>query len=148
MTEVPEPEAGSTNDTIRWAWDIHKDADALLHSRLQGFMAFNAILGGGYFLSSRITQAPPDEIMRFIPPIIAFFGLCLGLVFITYTRRIVQGIKRLKSNYLLHDPVYKIYYGDYPTEDGVKYWFAHGMPSALIALWVILLAIGSLLATR
>lgn len=148
MSRSSQPQLKAPSEITRWAWDIHKDADALLHSRFQGFMAFNAILGGGYFLSSRGLQVPSDEISQIIPPIIALFGMGLGVIFLIYTRRMVQGIKRLKSEVLLQDDVYQIYYGNYPTEDGIKYWFAHGMPWALITLWGILLAIGSLLAMR
>lgn len=135
-------------EVTKWAWEIHKDADALLHSRLQGFMAFNAILGGGYFLSLRQIQDASEGLIAFIPPIAASLATIFGLIFLIYTRRMVKGIRELKRKILLDDDIYKIYYGDHLTSKRVGYWFAYGIPWALIALWIILFGIGIAISVR
>jgi hypothetical protein len=120
------------SDQVRWAFDIHKDADALLHTRLQGFLAFNALLSGGFFLTERgVHEDHCLAILAALGPILGFF---IGLLFLAGTERLVKGINALKDTYLLKDPVYETYYGA-KKRPRVSYWFAVGAPLWLLVFW-------------
>lgn len=127
------------SDAVRWAFEIHKDADALLHSRLQGFLAFNALLAGGFFLTAR--EPLDNGIASALAVLPCAVGLTIGLLFPRGIARIVDGVIRLKEKWLIHDPAYRLYYGDHNVAPDGKvklgYGFAKGAPWVILGFWIV-----------
>lgn len=135
-----KPRYERPEEVMRWAFDVHKDADALLHSRLQGFLTFNALLAGGFFLSVR------EQADHWVTNMVAFLPCATGLAishhFPKAVARIIAGIIKIKETWLIHDEVYRAYYygNSNVTPDGkvtLTYSFALNAPKIVFWFWVM-----------
>jgi len=131
------------NDELRWAFEIHKDADALLHARLQGFLALTALLAGGFF--GLVAYGGDRRLLVVLIGAIGFAGIVLSVLFSIGVGRMVEGILALKKNYLFKDPIYRDYYGAANIDGGGAakhgYRFATTLPRLLILLWALALVL-------
>ncbi|HRD26794.1 MAG TPA: hypothetical protein PLO65_00680 [Caulobacter sp.] len=155
MTKTPlmgkatgEKSARDAAAELRWAWELHKEADNLLHQRLNGFVAVNAFLAAGYFFATEAAYngKPAHSFVLGI----SVAGVFLGPVFLGIIRRLVRGIGHLKQEHLFHDEIYSLYFGK-RSKGPFVYWFAYGVPGILTLLWLAalgysLLPIGPTLA--
>lgn len=95
-------------DIIR-AWEIHKDSDALLHSRLASFASSQSFLVTGYVIAVANMETPTSYLSA-LSYMIASLGLLYAVIFLAVCSFLVSGLRRLKKKYLRFDPVYYSYY--------------------------------------
>lgn len=127
-------EAEDRDRTLQWAWELHKEADNLLHQRLNGFVAVNAFLTAGYFFATQAVYdgRPAGTFMMGI----SLAGLVLAPLFVGVIRRLVNGIRYLKEEHLFHDAVYSAYFGN-RKPGRFFYGLAYGVPLILFGLWLL-----------
>lgn len=90
-------------------WEIHKDADATLHSRVNVFVSTQAFLFAGF--AAFLALDLEENIRNHLLLVVLVVGLISALVFMYSQNRILTGIEYLKNQYLLeHDKIYSDYY--------------------------------------
>jgi len=77
-------------DNFQRAFEIHKDADSQLHTRVSTFVVSQSFLVAGYFNSYQ-------HRLHFMMPIL---GLLFCYIYFKYCNRLVNGIEFLKQQYL------------------------------------------------
>ena len=131
-------------------WEIHKDADATLHSRVNVFVSTQAFLFAGFaaFLALDLEENKRNHLLL----VVFVVGVMSALVFMYSQNRILTGIEYLKNQYLLeHDKIYSDYYWAkekvrkpaYTNPKPVKYRVARGVPWAFLLLWVVVYGFGA-----
>ncbi|MCP8894350.1 hypothetical protein KYK29_05360 [Shinella daejeonensis] len=83
-----------------FAWEIHKDADALLHHRINAMLIMESIFVAAFFVVADLEGGKGLS-----------YQLCIGAVAILVSlycwrmnRRLIFGVLHLKRTYLLSDP--------------------------------------------
>lgn len=107
QTEIIESDIGG--DLFKRAFEIHKDADWQLHTRLAFFMGTQGFLFAAYMASwfSSIQDIQYFSIFRFF---IIFIGVIFTIASGFSCRRLIRGMEFIKSKYLCRlDPVYSEY---------------------------------------
>jgi len=91
------------------AWEIHKDADQQLHSRLGFFTASQSFLLAAYVSSVSKSDSWKDY-LALNSVFIAVLGLSYSVIFFIGCRKLIKGIEYLKDKYLCReDDVYAEY---------------------------------------
>ncbi len=130
---------------VEHAWDIHKDADALLHSRMQAMLISQAFLGACY--AQMIAGSVEKKGFSYF--VIMFVLVVLGITTTCFTWRInaviVAGLMRVKENYLLKKDtgekfckVYAEYYGAVDERKWTKSIIPHLFPALFMFFWICL----------
>jgi hypothetical protein len=125
--------------SLEKAWQYHKDADYIFHSRIGSFVLAQSFLVLGYIasLSSNLQHHYP-AIVR-----VAIIGLavCYTLFFWAVCAWLFRGMEALKERYLRHDDVYKTYYDHTPNKPGegpIRYFIPHGLPTVTLIFWTVI----------
>lgn len=130
----PDPEPEGTRPGESWAWNIHKEADTLLHSRVQSFVTLNAFLLAGHFAAIRLVDNP--SISKSYVLCICLFGIVISVGFRFFAIRLMRGIRYLKDNYLLKLDIYKRFYG---KEVASRYYVIESIWIVTLVMWFSLL---------
>lgn len=140
--------AAPARDEILLAWDIHKDADHLLHNRLNAFLVVQALMFGAFFVAVQISGN--GGIPAFLYQGVVFVAsivICVGYWWLS--QRMIRGILHLKENYLLpHLPVYEGYYRSLDQEKGrsvarLRYPIHQFAPWLFMAVWFVLMGLST-----
>lgn len=113
-----------------WVWAIHKEADVIIHSRIQALVSLEAILLASYFAS--ISLGKPDKLGFIFAILMCIIGLSISSAFCFLQRRIINGIIDLKM-ILLKDDAYRLYYRD----ERPTYVFVSGVPYLFVVIWIL-----------
>jgi hypothetical protein len=137
-----------SSDDAKMAWEIHKDADSQLHSRLGFFAASQSFLVAAY-LANKFA----DKQSTVIANLIIILGLSLVVVFFVSCMRLIRGIEYLKDTYLIPDTngVYAKYLEaargrpqSSLTPPGSE-WYRYSLPLRFIVImgiyWLLLLVL-------
>lgn len=92
----------------RFAWDIHKDADTILHNRMNALLVVQALMFGAYFVATDFDATRGDRTTYQI--IIFGASILINLGYWRLSQRIIAGILRLKEKYLLRYEPYRTYF--------------------------------------
>ena len=147
MNKVRNEQFDPTPENIAMAWDIHKDADALLHNRLNAFLVVQALMFGAYFVAVDLNDAPAVRVCYQV--VIFFAGAVVCFGYWRLSQRMIRGILRLKAEVLLpHVPVYERYYRAIEASQGVAperykdphYGLHQWAPWIFFVLWCLLIA--------
>lgn len=153
-------------EAIRWAFEIHKNCDSMLHQRLSAFTAIQSFTIAAYTLltNARFQPSFPTErifYLEFGRYAIGAFGISIAVFGWMVTYPMLVRLQYLDENYLTKSDIYKKYLRD-SIDEGV-YKMLHNnksrisfsvpniwknyrtiipvwLPVAEIVLWVVLLA--------
>lgn len=140
--EKPEP----TAENLAMAWDIHKDADALLHNRLNAFLVVQALMFGAYFVAVDLNAAASVRV--YYQTVIFLTGCAVSIGYWRLSQRMIHGILLLKNEVLLpHIPIYNLYYRGLEKHRGTpanmyaspSYNLHQWSPWIFFALWCLLI---------
>jgi hypothetical protein len=124
---------------VNKAWEFHKDADSLLHSRISSFVLAQSFLVLGYIGSiASVLQHRHPTIVRLAIILLAMF---YTITFWSICGWLFHGMENLKAKYLLEDDVYKIFYNHVPNKPGeglFRYFIPHGLPALTLVFWLAL----------
>lgn len=132
----------STLEDLERAWEIHKNADALLHSRLSAFAIAQSFLVSGHVLSVNGLLVRLNHYDMFLAIAIAILGLVSSFLFIMICTRLVFGLERLKQDYLVpNDPIYAHYHlrtrGVRVLDEGLLRWVIPlFFPGCMLVFWL------------
>lgn len=133
---------------IEQAWDIHKDADNLLHNRLNALLVVEALMFGAYFVAVDLAQAPPVRL--YYQSVIFIAAIAVSYGYWRLSQRMIRGILLLKNEFLLpHMPVYAAYYRGLekwretktakPSVPKPPHYHLHQVtPWVFVVIWVLL----------
>lgn len=147
MNQVSNKQFDPTPENIAIAWDIHKDADALLHNRLNAFLVVQALMFGAYFVAADLNDAPAVRV--YYQTVIFLAGAAVSIGYWRLSQRMIRGILRLKTEVLLpHVPVYERYYRGIEASQDVApkdykephYGLHQWAPWVFFILWCLLIA--------
>ena len=133
MAEQATPKPNGPD--IDKAWEYHKEADALLHSRVESFFVAQAFL-----IAAFVYLLVEDEQRRFIAIgwAVMTLGLVITIAILNLNRRLIRRITALKHNYLRHDPVYPKYMLSLPSDAkiGDKDDITEGWARMILPVWI------------
>jgi hypothetical protein len=97
--------------TLERAWEYHKAADELLHSRSEALMIAQAFLIVGYFqvLTSEAFSRRTDMSFVIVLVAVAVLAVIVTLILMRVNGDLSRGIRLLKEKYLDQDDVYSDY---------------------------------------
>ena len=139
-----QDKAPELREEIRWAWEIHKDADATLHGRINAFVSVQAFLFASFSLLCTIDHQ--TQVTGLLIIFIVIAGVVSSIAFSLSQQRILAGIEYLKSEYLIpKDDLYAGYFGakekalrlTFDRSEKIRYKFARLAPFVFLALWVL-----------
>lgn len=146
MEQAKEKEFSPGEADVEMAWDIHKDADGLLHNRLNAFLVVQALMFGAYFVAVDLNDATTVRV--YYQTVIFLAGCAVSIGYWRLSQRMIRGILRLKNEILLpHVPVYARYYRGLEAHRGTKpedyrapnYALHQWSPWIFFALWCLLI---------
>jgi hypothetical protein len=126
---------------VQWAWEIHKDADATLHGRINAFVSVQAFLFASFSLLCTIDHQ--TQVTGLLIIFIVIAGIASSIAFSFSQQRILAGIEHLKSEYLIpKDNLYAGYFGakeglSFDRSKKVRYNIARIAPFVFLGLWVL-----------
>lgn len=101
------PQSQSDAEFAR-AFDIHKDADNQLHSRLNTYTTAQSFLVAAY-AAIIASEGRTTGTMLLLLMVIPVFAIIVGVIYFRYCQRLVHGIEYLKKHYLNDSPIYSGY---------------------------------------
>jgi len=128
----------SKNDIDR-AWQYHKEADTLFHSRLTSFVTSQSFLVTGYMVSFSIPNTFPVWYSILLRALVAVLAMGYSASFFAVCNYLYLGMQELKHKYLYKDPIYETYYFHRHTSEGPR---GEGKLGHIIPRW---LPLGTLL---
>jgi hypothetical protein len=133
-------------EDIARAWEYHRDADSILHSRIQSFMMAEAFLVAAFAQLASVFHQVGNKGPAIVALCVAVIGFGATFLMASKTHSILRKATYLKNAYLVHDPVYKNY-----METGGKRSFIETMtainaytitiPLGLAIFWLVMLVI-------
>jgi hypothetical protein len=92
------------------AWEIHKDADAQLQSRLSSFATSQSFLVTGYIVSLDKAANGFGHYMAWVSWLLAILGIAYAVSFLFVCNQLIGALDHIKREYLLpHDRLYSEY---------------------------------------
>lgn len=145
------PSDYNISQQITRAFEIHKDADLLLHNRINSFILSQSVFIGGFLIllnSYRANQV--DEIFKFLIPIIPFIALSFCFIYNHFCHRLVNGMETYLKSYLFEkDIVYRNYLMaarwshneryNHNENKGRRYSFAIIIVRLMMLFWLLML---------
>jgi hypothetical protein len=114
-----------SKDDIEFAWAIHKDADGLLHNRLNALLVVEALMFGAYFVAVGLNEVAAVKL--YYQSVIFIAAIAVSAGYWRLSQRMIRGILLLKNEYLLPgSSVYAAYYR------GLEQWRKQRNPQATI----------------
>ncbi|WP_067223117.1 hypothetical protein [Stappia indica] len=132
VEEAPDSWEILSQQTREFVWNVHKEADSLIHARMQTFVTFEASLIGALFTIVILSKDPTQS--WYFKAIVVLAGLLTCAAFLFLNRRIINGVIQLKQEYLLKSTVYRKFYGSAPP----GYILPRYLPVLFAGLWVVL----------
>lgn len=135
----------SAHEDMKRAWEIHQNADTLLHSRLSAFAIAQSFLVSGHVLSVNGMLLKANAYTIFVATSIAVLGAVSSLLFLMICTRLVMGLERLKKDYLLpNDIVYRHYLlritGARVLDEGFLRWvIPMFFPGCMLIFWLVII---------
>lgn len=127
--DAPDAWEALPQQTREFVWNVHKEADSLIHARMQTFVTFEASLIGALFTIVILSKDPTQS--WYFKVIVVLVGLLTCFAFMLLNRRIIKGVIRLKKEYLSKSAIYKKFYGDAPP----RYVLPKYLPVLFAGLW-------------
>jgi hypothetical protein len=143
MTTTSDQQKTLDQKNTKRAWEIHQNADTLLHSRLSAFAIAQSFLVSGHVLSVNGLLIKATSYTIFLANAIAVLGVVSSVLFLMICSRLVMGLERLKKDYLLpNDPVYKHYLlritGMRVLDEGLLRWvIPMFFPGCMLIFWLV-----------
>lgn len=108
MAADSEPEIDES--ALSRAWEIHKDADAQLQSRLSSFATSQSFLVTGYIISLDKAANGFGHYMAWVSWLLAVLGIAYAVCFLFVCNQLIGALDHIKREYLLpHDRLYSEY---------------------------------------
>ena len=122
---------------LRWAWEIYKEGDSLVHNRTSFFFAAHSFLVVAYstFAVSRFNWKENQSIYIIAMGIIVFMGIIFSLILWELNYTLTKRMKKtLRDPYLERNKIWKDYAE--PRWLPARIVFGTVIPICLLLIWI------------